>query len=235
LSCLRHFFRFLIEEEEIKTNPARNLPVPKCWKTVPRSLGLGDLEKMIAHPGISGGWSCKARSWLDIRNRAMLLTLFASGLRASELAALRLEDLDLDAGAAKVWDGKGGKDGLVLLSPPAIAALKLYFETDPPFTARSTSHVFVDRTGRGPLTRISVHNCVRAIAEAALGRRVWPHQLRHGFATALVECGADIRDVQVLMRHSSVDTTNIYVHTDLSQLRRTTYASHPRARFPKAS
>jgi len=235
LSCLRHFFRFLIDEEEIKTNPARNLPVPKCWRTVPHSLSLADLDKMVAHPGTSAGWrwSRAPNPWLEIRNRAMLLTFFASGLRESELAALRLEDLDLDGGAAKVWDGKGGKDGVVLLSPPAVAALKLYFATPPPFVVRSTSHVFVGCTGRGPLTREQIYNCVRAIAEAALGRRVSPHQLRHGFATALVEGGADIRDVQVLMRHSSVDTTAIYIHTDLSQLRKT-YASHPRARLPKA-
>ncbi|MGP0099181.1 MAG: tyrosine-type recombinase/integrase [Terriglobales bacterium] len=174
-------------------------------------------------------------SWRDIRDKAMLLTFFASGLRQSELAALRLEDLDLDAGAAKVWDGKGGKDGLVLLSPPAVAALKLYFETASPFADRRTSHVFLNRRGQGPLSRQGIYQRVRAIAEAALERCISPHVLRHSFATALIEGGADIRDVQVLMRHSSVDTTNIYVHTDLSQLRRTTYGSHPRARLPKAS
>jgi integrase/recombinase XerD len=233
VSCLRHFFRFLIEEEEIKTNPTRNLPVPKSWKTVPRSLGLADLEKMVAHPGISRLRNPAARIWLENRDKAMLLTFFASGLRESELAALRLEDLDFEAGAAKVWDGKGGKDGLVLLSPPAIAALRCYLETAPPFQVRSTSHVFLNRWGRGPLTRMAIYYRVRAIAQAALGRRISPHVLRHSFATALVEGGADIRDVQILMRHSSVDTTAIYIHTDLSQLRRT-YASHPRARFPKA-
>ena len=233
LSCLRHFFRFLIDEEEIKTNPARNLPVPKYWKTVPRSLGLEDLEKMVAHSGIARNRSPAARTWLEIRDRAILLTFFASGLRESELAALRLEDLDLDAGTAKVWDGKGGKDGMVLLSPPAIAALRCYLETPPPYQGRSTPHVFLNRWGRGPLTRMAIYYRVSAIAEAALGRRVSPHVLRHSFATALVEGGADIRDVQVLMRHSSVDTTAIYIHTDLSQLRKN-YASHPRARLSKA-
>jgi site-specific recombinase XerD len=232
LSCLRHFFRFLIDEEEIKTNPARNLPVPKCWKTVPRSLGLEDLEKMVAHSGISDHRSLAARTWLEIRDRAILLTFFASGLRESELAALRLEDLDLDAGAAKVWNGKGGKDGLVLLSSPAVAALRCYLETPLPYQVRSTPHVFLNPWGRGPLTRMAIYYRVRAIAEAALGRRVSPHVLRHSFATALIEGGADIRDVQVLMRHSSVDTTAIYIHTDLSQLRKT-YVSHPRAHFPK--
>jgi integrase/recombinase XerD len=241
LSCLRHFFHFLIDEEEIKTNPARNLPVPKCWKTIPRSLPAGDVDKMVAHVGLGSSWSSwfvrrqKATllTWLVHRDRAILLIFFASGLRESELAALRIEDLDLDAGAAKVWDGKGGKDGLVLLSPPAVAALKLYFETAPPFAVRRTSHVFVNRRGHGPLSRQAIWNRVSAIAEAALGRHVSPHVLRHSFATSLIEGGADIRDVQVLMRHSSVDTTSIYVHSDLTQLRKT-YASHPRARIPKA-
>jgi len=233
LSCLRHFFRFLIDEEEINTNPARNMPVPKCWKTIPRSLSLADLNKMVAHPGISAGWSPAARTWIDTRDKAMLLTFFASGLRESELAALRLEDLDLDTGAAKVWDGKGGKDGLVLLSPPAVSALKLYFATAPPFAVRRSSHVFLNRRGHGPLSRVGIYNRIRAIAQAALGRRVSPHVLRHSFATSLIKGGADIRDVQVLMRHSSVDTTAIYIHTDLTQLRKTSYA-HPRARLPEA-
>jgi integrase/recombinase XerD len=226
LSCLRHFYRFLIDEDEIQFDPTRNLPVPKTWETVPKPLSLSDLDKMVASLGTS---------WLDVRDKAMLLTFFASGLRVSELARLKLQDLDLDAGAAKVWDGKDGKDGLVLLSPPAITALKLYFETVRPklVADRSTPYVFLSRLG-GPLTREQVYHRVRNIAEAALGKRISPHFLRHGFATALVEGGADIRDVQVLMRHSSVDTTAIYVHTDLNYLRRIYYASHPRARIPKA-
>jgi integrase/recombinase XerD len=128
---------------------------------------------------------------------------------------------------------RGAKENTMLLSPPAVAALKLYFETRPPFAVRSTSHVFLNRFGRGPVSRTGIYNRVRAIAEVALGRRISPHVLRHSFATSLIEGGADIRDVQVLMRHSSVDTTCIYVHTDLTQLRKT-YASHPRARLPEA-
>ena len=89
-------------------DPTRNLPVPKGWKTVPKPLSLADLETTVASLG---------SSWLDVGDKAMLLTFFASGLRESELAALKIGDLDLDAGAAKVWDAKGGKDGLVPLSP----------------------------------------------------------------------------------------------------------------------
>jgi integrase/recombinase XerD len=226
LSCLRHFYRFLIDEEEIQIDPTRNLPVPKHWKTVPKALSLADLEKMVASLGAS---------WLDVRDKAMLLAFFASGLRASELAALKLQDLDLEAGAAMVWNGKGGKDGLVPLSPPAIAALRRYLEIVRPKLADhgSSAYVFLTRLG-GPLTRQQVYYRVRDVARSALGKLISPHFLRHGFATALVEGGADIRDVQVLMRHSSIDTTAIYIHTDLKYLRRIYYASHPRARIAEA-
>lgn len=226
-SCLRHFYRFLIDEEEIESDPTHNLPVPKGWKTVPKSLSLTDLDSMVASLG---------SSWLDVRDKAILLTFFASGLRESELAALKVQDLDLDAGAAKVWDGKGGKDGIVPLSPPAIAALQEYFANARPKLANGGSepYVFLGRRGQG-LTRQQIYYRVRGIAQAALGRRISPHFLRHGFATALMEGGADIRDVQVLMRHSSVDTTAIYVHIDLKFLRRIYYASHPRARIAQTA
>ncbi len=223
LACLRHFYRFLVDEEEISSEPTRNLPVPKTWKTVPKALSLADLEKMVISLGTS---------WIDIRDKAILLTFFASGLRGSELAALKLQDLDLEAGAAKVWNGKGGKDGLVPLSPPAVAALKHYLEAVRPHldVRGGAPHVFLGRRGK-QLTRQQIYYRVRDIAKAAVGKKISPHFLRHGFATVLVEGGADIRDVQVLMRHSDVDTTAIYVHTDLNYLRRTYYATHPRARF----
>jgi integrase/recombinase XerD len=226
LSCLRHFYRFLIDEDLVHIDPTRNLPTPKRWKTLPKPLSQADLDTMVASLG---------SSWIDIRDKAMLLTFFASGLRESELVALKLQDLDLEAGAAKVWDGKGGKDGLVPLSPPAIVAVQLYIETVRPKLLRGGSdhHVFLSRLG-GPLTRMQVYNRVSAIAKATLGKRISPHFLRHGFATALIEGGADVRDVQVLMRHSSVDTTAIYIHIDLIYLRRIYYASHPRARIAQA-
>lgn len=223
LACLRHFYRFLVDEEEISSEPTRNLPVPKIGKTVPKALSLADLEKMVASLGTS---------WIDTRDKAILLTFFASGLRGSELAALKMQDLDFEAGAAKVWDGKGGKDGLVPLSPPAVAALKHYLEAVRPRleVQTGTPYVFLGRRGK-QLTRQQIYYRVRDIAKTALGKKISPHFLRHGFATVLVEGGADIRDVQVLMRHSDVDTTAIYVHTDLNYLRRAYYASHPRARF----
>ena len=222
LSCLRNFYHFLIDEGVTRIDPTRNLPVPKSWKTVPKAVSLAEVNKMVASLG---------SSWLGIRDRAMLLTFFASGLRESELADLKLQDVDLDAGAAKVWDGKGGKDGIVPLSPPAVAALRDYIENVRPSLARKSGdpRVFLGRYGK-QLTRMAIFYRVRDISEAAIGRRISPHALRHGFATAMIEGGADVRDVQVLMRHASVDTTQIYVHTDLKYLRKVYYDTHPRAR-----
>lgn len=221
--------RFLLvcTEEEIQSDPTRNLPLPKNWKTVPKPLSLTDLDKMVSSLGTA---------WLDVRDKAMLLTFFASGLRESELAGLKVRDLNLEDGAAKVWDGKGGTDGIIPLSPPAIAVLKEYLENVRPKLADGldTPYVFVGRRGK-PLSRQQIYYRVRDIARAALGKHISPHFLRHGFATALVEGGADIRDVQVLMRHASVDTTAIYVHTDLNYLRRICYASHPRARIAQTA
>jgi integrase/recombinase XerD len=142
LSCLRHFFRFLIDEEEIAIDPTRNLPVPKGWKTVPKALSLTDLESMVSSLG---------SSWIDIRDKAILLTFFASGLRESELAALKVQDLDLDAGAAKVWNGKGGKDGIVPLSTPAITAVREYFSSVRPKLANAGPEPYRSILGRDAL------------------------------------------------------------------------------------
>jgi integrase/recombinase XerD len=156
-------------------------------------------------------------------------------LRESELAALKVQDVDLQAGAAKVWEGKGRKDGVVPLSPPAIAALKQYLENvRPKFDRHGSPFLFLGRYERR-LSRMAIYLRISRIAIAALGKHVSPHFLRHGFATALVEGGADIRDVQALMRHASVDTTAIYVNIDLAYLRRIYYATHPRARIAQAA
>lgn len=226
LACLRTFYRFLVDEGETVHDPTRNLPAPKTWKRVPKALGEADLETMLNSLGSSR---------LDIRDGAMLLTFFGSGLRESELSDLKLQDVNLDAGVLKVWNGKGGRDGVLPLSPRATDALRAYLQKVRPVFAAHDSEpfLFVGRNGHR-LTRQAVYYRVLKIARAALGRAVSPHQLRHGFATSLVEGGADIRDVQVLMRHSSVETTRIYVHMDLNLLRRIYNASHPRASFPAA-
>ena len=222
LAVLRSFYGFLLDDEVITTNPARNVPSPKLGRPLPRGCSAADLEKMVRSLG--------KRSPVDLRDRAILQTFYASGLRVAELCKLELRDLDLDAGAAKVWKGKGGKDAIVLLNPLAIAALNLYLAKARSKLAngRPSSAVFISRLGHS-LTRQQVNYRIKDIAKRALGRLLTPHHLRHGFATALVEGGADIRDVQALMRHSDINTTQVYVHTDLNYLRRIYAGTHPRA------
>ncbi len=233
IRCFRTFFRFLIDDEEMKHDPTIGVPIPRRTKTLPEIASQSDVDKMVASLGDSR---------LHIRDRAILLLLFGSGLRASELVDLRLDAIDLDAGIAKVWAGKGGKDGVVPLSGASIEAIKRYIaDVRPVYAAlqvRESSYLFLPSHGYNagsiPLDRMTRQMlCYRInkISKDALGRRVYPHQLRHGFATVLVENDADISDVQALMRHSRVSTTQIYLHLDLKYLKEKYDASHPRARI----
>jgi integrase/recombinase XerD len=227
LASLRQLYRFLLDEELAQANPTRHMPVPKTWKKVPPSLSTAEVETMAASLG---------SSWRNLRDKAILLTFFSSGLRVGELAVLKVSDLDLESGCAKVWNGKGGKDGIVPLGPPAIAALKAYFDVRAKRRRQEnpdSPYVFPGRNGRG-IQRAQVYNLIRNIGRTALERCISPHALRRGFATALIEGGADIRDVQALMRHASIDTTALYIRIDLNYLRRIYYASHPRAHFARA-
>jgi site-specific recombinase XerD len=221
LSTLRGLYRLLLDEERIRTNPTKGVPLPKTWKALPHFLELSDLETMLR-------WTESQRDALAIRDKAILLTLFASGLRESELINLKLADLDLEAGIVRVWNGKGGKDGLAPLSPPAIEALKAYLQK----RNSETPYVFVTggKNWKGSkLTRQALFYRIRDIARKSLGRDVGVHEFRHGCATALVKGGADIRDVQAVLRHSGIDTTQIYCHTDITYLRGIYDKSHPRA------
>jgi len=205
--------------------------LPKYAKPLPNIARQCDVEKMIASLG---------NSPLDVRDIAMQLMLFGSGLRVSELAALKLRDIDLDTGVVKVWGGKGGKDAVLPLSDAAILAVKRYLAEARPWLAffgrvnlgPSTSpHLFLGRRCGNRMTRQNIQQRLQAIGKAALGRNISPHQLRHGYGTVLVENGADILDVQALMRHARIETTQIYLHLDLNYLKEKYDASHPRARI----
>jgi integrase/recombinase XerD len=231
IKTFRTFFRFLIDDEEIAHDPTLGVPLPKFSKRLPDIARHNDVDKMVASLD---------DSTLGSRDRAMLLLFFGSGLRESELANLKLHDIDLQTGIVKVWAGKGGKDAVLPLSDSAIEALKRYLEVARPKLAEfgitskgyiSTPYLFLGKRCGNRMTRQNVYYRVRDIASAALGRKVSPHQLRHGFATVLVENDADIADVQALMRHARVSTTQIYLHLDLNYLKEKYHASHPRARI----
>ena len=232
LRCFRSFFHFLLDDDELQHDPTIGVPMPQAHKPLPKIARHSDVNKMVASLG---------DSHLDVRNRAILLMFFGSGLRESELAALKLKDIDLETRIVKVWKGKGGKDAVLPLSDSAIEALRRYLHEARPaltqFGKHSTAYqqdspyLFLGQRCGNRLTRQQVFYCVRDIARAALGRSVSPHQLRHGFATSLLENGADILDVQTLMRHARIDTTQIYLHLDLNYLKEKYDASHPRARL----
>jgi integrase/recombinase XerD len=250
LSSFRMFFRFLMDIDQIVEDPTRNLPGPKSWKKVPKAIGQADLEKLVAALDDSA---------LGIRDRAILLLFYGSGLRESELAALKVEDVDLDAGIVKIWNGKGGKDARVPLSELSIEAIRHYLREARPWLAKfgfgggelslnpsrttiwrrkqftknksdsePSAYLFLGRRCGTRMTRQQIYYLVRDISRSVLGESFSPKSLRHGYATALIDGGADVRDVQVLMRHSDIGTTEIYIHTDINYLRRF-HAKHPRA------
>ena len=225
LSTFRTFYRLLLDDERITVNPVLGIPMPKVWKALPKFLELAELEKMVR-------WREAQKDYLALRDKAILLTLFASGLRVSELVNLTVADVDLDAGYLKVWNGKGGKDGIAPLSPPAIEAVKAYIQTDRPKLDRNGESPYLFLAGRlrgSKLTRQSLFLRVRRIGRDALGRDVGIHEFRHGCATALIKGGADIRDIQAVLRHSDINTTQIYTHTDITYLRGIYDKCHPRA------
>jgi integrase/recombinase XerD len=223
LATLRTLYAFLIDDEVITVNPARQVDAPKVPRALPKTLSEQDVSKMIRWAG-----SRKRKDPLALRDKAILITFYASGLRESELANLKLSDLDLESGFVKVWNGKGGKDGIAPLSPPAVETLKRYLSKLRPKLAKDSPHVFLGRWGES-LTRQRIWQIVSAVAREAIGKHVSPHMLRHTVATALIKGGADLRDVQTILRHSDINTTQIYVHTDISYLRRFYETSHPRA------
>jgi integrase/recombinase XerD len=228
LCCFRSFYHFLMDEDVIATDPTLNLRSPKSWKKIPEAQSAFDVDRMVASLG---------NSTLEIRDKAMLLLFFGSGLRADELAALKVEDVDLDTEIVKIWDGKGGKDARLPLSYFSIKAIEHYLRESRPklaeFAIRSrgyvaTPYLFLGQRCGNRMTRQQVFYRIRDIAKAVLGKDASPINLRHGYCTALIDGGADLRDVQVLMRHAYISTTERYIHTDINYIRGF-YAKHPRA------
>lgn len=236
LGALRTFYALLVDGEVITANPAKDIDSPKIGKSLPKTLSEPDVGRLVRWAG------SRKRGPFALRDKAILLTFFASGLRASELANLKLDDLDIGSSFVKVWNGKGGKDGIAPLSLPATDALERYLRVLRPKLARgeyrsrfrpkltrdtNSPHVFIGRSGES-LTRARIWQLVSGIGRDALGKHVSPHMLRHTLATVLIKGGADISDVQAILRHSDIGTTAIYIHTDLTYLRRIYEQSHPR-------
>ena len=227
LSAIRHLYRYLLLDGKIEKDPTLNIDSPKQWKVLPKSLSRDEVEATLA---ATQPRNETARSQaLALRDRAMLELLYAGGVRVSEVADARLEDLKLDMGYILVR-GKGDKERMVPLGVPAQQALQKYLKGSREMIARErSSPLLFLGTGARRLTRQRVWQLVGK-ASLASGRHASPHMLRHSCATHMVENGADLRTVQTILGHADISTTQIYTHVALDRLKSVYAKHHPRAR-----
>lgn len=211
LSALRSFFRFLISENIITTAPTDFISTPKCGRALPDTLSTEEIDAMLSTIDLS--------SIAGHRDRAILEMLYSCGLRVSELLSLRTNDVSLEEGTLRVV-GKGRKMRLVPISHEAMRQLKLYLQTRPLFvTPLSEDYIFLNLRGGKVLSRMAAFTIVeRAAKMAGITKSISPHTLRHSFASHLLEGGADIRQVQELLGHSNIVTTEVYTHINTRHL-----------------
>ena len=229
LSALRHLYRFLLLDKRIERDPTLNIPLPKQWKILPKSLGRNEVEQML-----TGGARTPRDPALISRNRAMFEVFYAGALRVSEIVSLKLEDVKLDMGYVLVR-GKGDKERIVPLGRSAQEALSAYLRDARPVLAgqRSSPFLFIAR-GAKKITRQRVWQMVDK-ASVGTGRHASPHMLRHSCATHMVENGADLRTVQTILGHSDISTKQVYTHVALDRLKSVYAKHHPRAKAKSAS
>jgi integrase/recombinase XerD len=222
ITTLRNFYRFLLTEKLIDSDPTEFLNLPRQWSTIPKLLSLEDIERLIAAPDIS--------TPTGLRDRAMLELLYATGLRVSELCQLGLSDLEAGMGVLHVT-GKGNKQRLVPVGRSAIAAVDDYAANGRPrlLKGRASQYLFVTSRG-GKLSRQGFWKLLGALGKkAGIFQDLTPHVIRHSFATHLLEGGADLRSVQVMLGHSDISTTQVYTHVMKPRLREVFDQHHPRA------
>ena len=221
LSSLKRFYRYCLRQGRIKADPTLRIDAPKLPRGLPKSLTEEDVESLLEAPPVE-----KA---LGLRDRAMLETLYASGLRVSELVTLKLGQVSQDMGVVRVV-GKGSKERLVPLGEEAIAWIRRYLKEARPeiLAGRAADALFVTARG-GAMTRQMFWTLLRRYAlVAGLRKPISPHTLRHAFATHLLNHGADLRVVQLLLGHSDISTTQIYTHVARERLKQLHAKHHPR-------
>ncbi|MBR5440863.1 MAG: tyrosine recombinase XerD [Prevotella sp.] len=221
LSGIRSFYRFLLLDGFIENDPTELLESPHLGEHLPEVLSTAEIDQIEASIDLS--------KWEGHRNRAIIEVLFSCGLRVSELVTLKLSDLFLDDGYIRIF-GKGSKERLVPISGRAIGELNLWFDDRNRMTIKPGEEDFVFLNRRGAhLTRVMIFIMLRRQAEiAGIKKVISPHTLRHSFATALLEGGADLRVIQALLGHESIGTTEIYTHIDTTALREAILEHHPR-------
>ena len=225
-ASLRAFFRYLQRQAVVTHSPAQELQTPKRPRPLPKALAEELVATLLAFPD-------PARPD-GVRDRAILETLYATGLRASEVVALDTTDLALDTsgeGEIRVRHGKGGKERLALLGKPAVAALELYLGTARPalLQGKPTAALFLNRFGDRLSDRAVRRLFDRACSSVSVAHKITPHTLRHSFATHLLDHGADLRVVQELLGHADLSTTQIYTHVSGTRLKEVYDKAHPLA------
>ncbi len=221
LSSLRGFFRYLVLEGIIPASPTSVINNPRTGKTLPTVLSVDEVERILKE--------ARGPEPLGIRDRAMLECLYSCGLRATEAVNLLMNQIDLAAGFLRIT-GKGSKERVVPLGGEASSWLETYIKKARPLLLKrhNSYYCFIGRGGR-PISRQRLWQIIKAYAQkAGIKQAVYPHVMRHSFATHLLEGGADLRAVQMLLGHSDISTTQIYTHLDMSHLRRVHRQFHPR-------
>jgi integrase/recombinase XerD len=220
LASLKMFLRHLFVEGRLQRDVASLLETPRKWRNLPKTLRYEQVDALLAAPDPSDD--------LWLRDRAILETLYATGMRVSELTGLTVRHVNLDVGYLRCF-GKGSKERIIPIGSSALQALREYLTHLRPGMLRDVSQdaVFLSRTGR-PLDRTNVWRLIRKYAEQVGLKNVSPHTIRHCFATHLLAGGADLRVVQELLGHSDISTTQIYTHVDSSRLKQVHQQCHPR-------
>jgi integrase/recombinase XerD len=220
--AVKGFFAYLLGEGVLTKDPAANLESPRVWRALPKVLSFAEVEALLAAPARDDA--------LGLRDAAMMEVLYATGLRVSELLRLRLGDLHLDAGYLRCW-GKGSKERVVPLGSEADATLQAYLANARPalLGRRRTDYLFVNLRA-GAISRQGFWKIIKKYGrKAGIRTPLSPHVVRHSFATHLLENGADLRAVQIMLGHADISTTQIYTHVNRERLRRLYEDFHPRA------
>jgi integrase/recombinase XerD len=222
MSGIKAFYKYMLMEDIIKSDPSELLESPKITRKLPDTLSYEDINKLIDAIDLSKPEGA--------RNKAILETLYGCGLRVSELTELKLSNLYLDIEFIKVY-GKGSKERLVPIGGSAVKALKIWIEqvrVHNPIKKGEEDYVFLNRRG-SRLSRVYIFMVIKDLAlKTGLKKTISPHTFRHSFATHLVEGGADLRAVQEMLGHESITTTEIYTHLDREYLKGTIIQFHPR-------
>ena len=240
LAAIKAFYRFLVRERILKADPTSLIDSPKLWKKIPQTLSLNEVDALLTRPNI--------RDAQGIRDRAILETLYATGMRVSEAVNLKIDNVNLDIGFLRCI-GKGNKERVIPMGTKAINSLKRYLEISRPHllnplrntkalkerskisdrvNKKESEFLFLNRFGKR-ISRQSLWKIIKKYArEARIKKPVRPHILRHSFATHLLERGADLRSVQEMLGHSNISTTQIYTHINKERLKTIHRMFHPR-------